>query len=116
MVLELTGMDIANGSLLDEATAAAEGMAMAFRANRAKAPSSGSIPTRIRRPSRCYARGPSRSASSWISARRPSLWRGMFGALISYPASGGEVRDIKPEIEAVQAAGGLAIVASDLLA
>ena len=39
-----------------------------------------------------------------------------FGALISYPGSTGEVRDIKPDIDDIQAAGGMAIVASDLLA
>ena len=48
MIMELTGMDIANGSL-DEATAAAEGMAMAFRAHQAKGTVFGLIRTHIHR-------------------------------------------------------------------
>ena len=40
----------------------------------------------------------------------------IFGALISYPSSEGQIRDIEGEISQIKAAGGMAIVASDLLA
>ena len=117
MVLELTGMDIANGSLLDEATAAAEGMAMAFRANRAKASIFRVDPdTHPQTIAVLRTRAEPIGIELEIRPTSEPYGEGCFGALISYPASGGEVRDIKPEIEAVQAAGGLAIVASDLLA
>ena len=117
MVMELTGMDIANGSLLDEATAAAEGMAMAFRANRGKANIFRVDPdTHPQTLSILRTRAEPIGIELDIRATSEAYDEGCFGALISYPASGGEVRDIKPEIEAVQAAGGLAIVASDLLA
>ena len=117
MVLELTGMDIANGSLLDEATAAAEGMAMAFRANRAKASIFRVDPdTHPQTIAVLRTRAEPIGIELEIRPTSEPYGEGCFGAFISYPASGGEVRDIKPEIEAVQAAGGLAIVASDLLA
>ncbi len=40
----------------------------------------------------------------------------MFGALLAYPGSSGEIRDLRPVIEALHAAGAIATVASDLLA
>ena len=117
MIMELTGMDIANGSLLDEATAAAEGMAMAFRAHRGKG-------TRFRVDPDTHPQTlavlRTRAAPIGIEIEvrdtAEAYDDGCFGALISYPGSTGEVRDIKPEIEAIHAAGGLAIIATDLLA
>ena len=117
MVMELTGMDIANGSLLDEATAAAEGMAMAFRAHRGKATIFRVDPdTHPQTIAILRTRAKPIGIELDIRSTAEAYEEGCFGALISYPASGGEVRDIKPEIEAVHAIGGLAIVASDLLA
>ena len=117
MVTDLTGMDIANGSLLDEATAAAEAMAMAFRAHRGK----GNI-FRIDRNTHPQTINVLKTRATPIGIKLEILPAELpfkpecFGALLSYPGSTGEVRDIKPEIDAIQAAGGMAIVASDLLA
>ncbi len=117
MVAELTGMDIANGSLLDEATAAAEAMAMAFRAHRGR----GNIfrvdpDTHPQTISVLKTRAAPIGITLEITPIKAPCGAGCFGALLSYPGSTGEVRDIKPEIDAIQAAGGMAIVASDLLA
>ena len=117
MVADFTGMDIANGSLLDEATAAAEAMAMAFRAHRGK----GNIfrvdpDTHPQTINVLKTRAAPIGITLEITPVESPYGAGCFGALLSYPGSTGEVRDIKPEIDAVQAAGGMAIVASDLLA
>ena len=117
MVTDLTGMDIANGSLLDEATAAAEAMAMAYKAHRGK----GNIfrvdpdahPQTI---NVLKTRAAPIGITLEIAAVGTPFEADCFGALISYPGSTGEVRDIKPDIDDIQAAGGMAIVASDLLA
>ena len=117
MVTDLTGMDIANGSLLDEATAAAEAMAMAFKAHRGK----GNIfrvdpDTHPQTINVLKTRAAPIGVTLEIAAVGTPFEADCFGALISYPGSTGEVRDIKPDIDDIQAAGGMAIVASDLLA
>jgi len=117
MVVDLTGMDIANGSLLDEATAAAEAMAMAFRAHRGKG-------TRFRVDPDTHpqtigvlrTRAAPLGITLDIGTGETPFDADCFGALISYPGSTGQVRDIRPDIEAIHATGGMAIVASDLLA
>ena len=82
-----------------------------------RATASSSTTTPIRRRSPCCARGPSRSASTSSSATSTSVADGCFGALFSLPDL-----DRAPSstgatpIDAVHAAGGLAVVATDLLA
>ncbi len=117
MITELTGMDIANGSLLDEATAAAEGMAMAFRAHRGKGTVFRVDPD-THPQTLAVLRTRARPIGIEIELETPEApyGEGCFGVLISYPGSSGAVRDIRPAISAIHDAGGLAIVASDLLA
>ncbi|HTU54542.1 MAG TPA: aminomethyl-transferring glycine dehydrogenase [Acetobacteraceae bacterium] len=120
MIVDLTGMEIANASLLDEATAASEAMAMAHALAR-DANDVLLVATDVHPQTRAVAATRARP-HGWrladfapgdteaIAAARP------FAVLLQYPATDGALRDLAPEIAAVHAAGGLAIVAADPLA
>ena len=117
MVMDLTGLDIANASLLDEATAAAEAMAMAKRAAKSSAnvffvdadthpQTIGVLQTRAK------GFGIELKVAD-VAVLEPSK---VFGALLSYPGSSGAVRDFSGTIAKLHEAGALAIMATDLLA
>jgi glycine dehydrogenase len=119
MICDLTGMRIANASLLDEATAAAEAVTMARAASRSKsnvvALAADLHPqTRAVLATRAAPLGydlvdiaPGDSAA--IAAAKP------FALVLQYPGTTGALRDLRAEIDAAHANGGLAIVAADLL-
>ncbi|HQZ14176.1 MAG TPA: glycine dehydrogenase (aminomethyl-transferring), partial [Devosia sp.] len=118
MICELTGLDVANASLLDEATAAAEAMAVAQR----------SVKTKLNAffvDADCHPQ----TIALLRTRAEPLGWTVVvgdperdldptlvFGALFQYPGSLGAVRDYRAAIKAVKAAGGIAIVAADPLA
>ena len=118
MVIDLTGLEIANASLLDEGTAAAEAMSMAKRVVKTSAniffvdrdthpQTIGVIETRAR------AFGYEVVIGDPAKDLKPES---VFAALLSYPGSSGEVRDFRPVIARLHGAGALAIMATDLLA
>ncbi len=121
LVTDLAGLPVANASLLDEATAAAEAMALAHAATKGKSDTiliaADALPQTIAViRTRAEPLGfevvlvPPSDISSAAAARKP------FAAVMQYPGATGEVRDLRADIAAVQAAGGLAIVAADPLA
>jgi glycine dehydrogenase len=117
MVIDLTAMDIANGSLLDEATAAAEGMALAHRAHKTKGTRFLVDPdTHPQTLAILQTRAEPLAIEIEIGAVQSVDLDGCFGGLLSYPGSCGAIRNLEDDIAALHAAGGLAIVASDLLA
>ncbi len=112
LVCELTGMEIANASMLDEATAAAEAMAMAHAISKTKsdviAVADDVHPqTRAVLTTRARALGISLGQ---VGEAKP------FAILLQYPGTTGQVRDLTAEIAAAHAQGALAIVAADPLA
>jgi glycine cleavage system P protein (glycine dehydrogenase) len=120
LIRDLTGMEIANASLLDEATAAAEAVAMAHGIARSKsdtialgadlnAQTKAVIGTRARPLGwRIVEVAPGDPAA--IAAAAP------FAVVLAYPGSTGSVRRLDAEIAAAHAAGALAIVVADPLA
>ena len=118
MVSDLTGLPLANASLLDEATAAAEAMAMARRVAKSKA--NAFFVDRDTHPQTiAVIRTRARAFGFEIIVGDPDSGLEadkVFGALLSYPGSSGEVRDHRAAIELLHGAGALAIVATDLLA
>ncbi len=122
MVCDLTGMEMANASLLDEATAAAEAMAMSHRLN----PKAGSvfvIDQDCHPQTRAVVATRARPLGLEVVTRDVDQLRagadlpaGTFGVLAQYPGSSGVVRDHAEVIEAAHQAGALVTVAADLLA
>lgn len=117
MICDLTGLDIANASLLDEATAAAEAMTMAERS--AKSRARAFFVDRFCHP-QTIAVIRTRAEPLGIEIIEDLVENldpaKVFGALFQYPGSYGHVRDFTAEIAALHAAKAVAVVATDLLA
>ncbi|MGI9642146.1 MAG: aminomethyl-transferring glycine dehydrogenase [Acidimicrobiia bacterium] len=117
-VSDLTGLEIANASLLDEATAAAEAMTLIKRVGKndnmvffVDAQCHPQTIEVVR--TRAVPLGYEVVVGDPNSDLDPST---VFGVLLQYPGTNGEIPDIGPVIERVHEAGGLVAVATDLLA
>lgn len=117
MVTDLTGMEIANASLLDEATAAAEAMTMARRVS--KSPSN-----RFLVDAACFPQTIDvvKTRAAWfgfelvIAPAETQADSEFFGALLQYPDDNGEIRDLTDIIACLKIKGATVAVASDLMA
>ena len=116
MVSELTGLPIANASLLDEATAAAEAMTMARRL--ARSDSARFVVHHDTHPQTVavLATRAEPIGVELVVGDVEAIAAGCFGALFSLPTSTGAVVDWSGAIDEVHAGGGIAVVATDLLA
>ncbi|MEN5091282.1 aminomethyl-transferring glycine dehydrogenase [Pseudomonas protegens] len=116
MTIDLTGLDLANASLLDEATAAAEAMALAKRVAKSRSnlffvdehchPQTISV---VRTRAEGFGFEVIVDAVDNLSTHQ------VFGALLQYPDTHGEIRDLRPLIDQLHAQQALACVAADLL-
>ncbi len=118
MIIDLTGLEIANASLLDEGTAAAEAMTMAAGLAKNKGNkffvSSDCHPQTI---AVVKTRAIPLGIDIEIAKHDQFVFdQNYFGALLQYPASDGAIYDYSECISNIHAQGGLAIVAADLLA
>ncbi|WP_334132816.1 aminomethyl-transferring glycine dehydrogenase, partial [Silanimonas lenta] len=119
---ELTGMEIANASLLDEATAAAEAMTLAKRSAKSK-----SVRFLVEGDTHPQTIALLRTRAEPLGIEVEVLGDGAdfrarlaagdyFGALVQYPASSGRITDWSAEAATIHGHGALLVVATDLLA
>ena len=118
MIMDLTGMPVANASLLDEATAAGEAMALIHRAAKSKAAA-------FFIDAACHPQviAVVRTRAKWFGVpvivgdpRKDLDPAAVFGAHLQYPDTFGAVADPAPLIERIHAAGGLVSLGTDPLA
>ncbi|MBD2159310.1 aminomethyl-transferring glycine dehydrogenase [Limnothrix sp. FACHB-1083] len=123
LVCDLTGLEIANASLLDEATAAAEAMALSYGATKSKTARAfvadrGCHPQTIALlQTRAQPLGIEVIVTDWRSLTAED-WtaQGIFGAIVQYPTTLGAIEDYRQLVEQAHAADALVTVATDLLA
>ncbi|QSX76367.1 aminomethyl-transferring glycine dehydrogenase [Lysobacter arenosi] len=117
MCADLTGMEIANASLLDEGTAAAEAMTLAKRSAKSKSNvffvSNGVHPQTLEV---LRTRAEPLDIELVVADDAEAISIDSFGVLLQYPNTFGQVHDYKALADAVHARGGLVAVATDLLA
>ncbi|MES2770389.1 MAG: aminomethyl-transferring glycine dehydrogenase [Pseudomonadota bacterium] len=117
MIIDLTGLELANASLLDEATAAAEAMSMARRISSSQSNvffvDAGCFPQTI---DVIKTRAALFGFELRIAAASEAATQDVFGALFQYPNDSGEITDLRVPIAAVKAQGGIVALASDLMA
>ena len=117
MISDLTGMELANASLLDEATAAAEAMTMARRVSRSKSnvfyvdaqvfPQTLDV---VRTRAKYFG------FELVVGEAMDAAQQDAFGVLLQNPNASGEVRDLSDIIAACKAKGAVVAVATDLMA
>ena len=122
MVTDLTAMDLANASLLDEATAVAEGMSLMYgvRSREAKKGNWNKLFVSNDCFPQTIALLETRSEPLGIeivygNPEEFTFEEGFFGAVLQYPNKNGEVKDYHSFIQSAHAVGALVTVASDLL-
>ena len=118
MVIDLTGLEIANASLLDEATAAAEAMFLAYQARGKEGKHTFFV------DSRCHpqtidvveTRARAREITTLVGDAETAVFGPeVFGVLLQYPTTDGAVLDYRDAAERAHAAGALVIAAADLM-
>jgi glycine dehydrogenase len=119
MVGDLTGLPVANASLLDEGTAAAEAMHMCYAVSKGK--SSAFFVADDCHPQTIEVvktRAGSIGVEVWVGDPLTADFAagGFFGALLQYPATDGRIVDYAPVVERIHSAGALVVTATDLLA
>lgn len=118
-VMELTGLEIANSSLLDEASAVAEAAVMMYRANRKVKNGFFAIDSRCLPQVISVTRGRAEMLGIpfVITDFSEGLPEGdLYGVILAYPGNEGDIRDIEPLIKAAKERNALVTVAADLLA
>ena len=116
LTIDLTGLELANASLLDEATAAAEAMALAKRVAKSRSNlffvDENCHPQTI---SVVQTRAQGFGFELIIDSVDNLARHKVFGALLQYPDTHGEIRDLRPLIEQLHVQQALACVSADLL-
>ncbi len=117
MICDLTGLDVANASLLDEATACAEAMTMAQRVSKSKARAffvdENCHPQNI---AVMRTRAAPLGIELRIGAPEDLQAEEVFGAIFQYPGTFGHLRDLTTQMEALHGARALGIVSADPMA
>lgn len=119
MVMDLTGLEIANASLLDEGTAAAEAMAMSYNLQKKQAAKTFFVSEKCHPQTIAIIR--TRALPLGIEVivgdhqKYDFAENATFGALLQYPATDGAIHDYRAFVEVAHATGALVTVATDLL-
>jgi len=117
-ITDLTGMGIANASMLDEGTAAAEAMTLIQRVGKSKSMVfyvADDVLPQTREVVETRAKPLGIEVKTFHPAELAAVGE-CFGVLLQYPGVNGVVRDYKAGVEAVKAKGAMVVVAADLLA
>ena len=118
MLIDLTGMAMANASVLDEATAAAEAMAMAKRLQKKNKSTTFFVDKNCHPQTLAVVKTRAAYFGFSVFEGEPATelaTTDYFAALLQYPGSSGDVVELKPLIDAVHNKKALAIVAADLM-
>ncbi|MEI8666993.1 aminomethyl-transferring glycine dehydrogenase [Pseudoalteromonas sp. B131b] len=117
MTLDLTGLDLASASLLDESTAAAEAMGLAKRVSKAKKANAFFIADDVHTQTIdvVTTRAEQFGFEIIVGKAEDAVNHDIFGALFQYPTTSGEVVDITDLIAGVQSKKAIACVAADIM-
>jgi glycine dehydrogenase len=118
VLIDLTGMAIANSSMLDEGTAAAEAMTLIQRVGKSKS-NTFYVANDVLPQTLEVVQTRAEPLGITVKTFDPAELAGVtdaFGVLLQYPGVNGVVRDYRAGVEAVKATGAMVIVAADLLA